>query len=121
MEDMLSLEKRIETELISYNGKMGIYIDDLKGHKIEFNSLEKFETASSIKSFILVDLFEQAESGAKDLNEILKYEEEDYVDGSGVLNSLDVGVEMTAINLARLMIIVSDNVATNIIIRYLGI
>lgn len=121
MKDVLSLEERIKTELISYNGKMGIYIDDLKGHKIEFNSLEKFETASSIKSFILMDLFEQVENGTKDLNEILTYEKEDYVDGSGVLNSLDSGVEMTAINIARLMIIVSDNVATNIMIRYLGI
>lgn len=119
--DKMSLESRIKAELTSYAGKMSIYINDLKGNKIQINSHEKFETASSIKVFILADLFKQSEEGKKDLNEKLTYTKINYVNGSGVLNSLDEGVEMTAINFARLMIIVSDNIATNILIDYLGL
>lgn len=119
--DKMSLESRIKAELTSYAGKMSIYVNDLKGNKVEINSHEKFETASSIKVFILADLFKQSEEGKKDLNEKLTYTKRNYVNGSGVLNSLDEGVEMTAINFAKLMIIVSDNIATNILIDYLGL
>lgn len=119
--DKLSLEARIKAELTSYNGKMSIYVNDFSGNKIEINSNEKFETASSIKSFILLDLFKQVEDGTKSLNEKLVYTKKNYVNGSGVIQSLDEGVEMNAVNFAKLMIIVSDNIATNIIIDYLGL
>ena len=119
--DKLSLEARIEAELISYAGKMCVYVNDFKGNTIEIGADEKFETASCIKTFILADLFSQVENGTKDLYEKLKYTKKNYINGSGVIQSLDEGVEMTAINFAKLMIIVSDNVATNILIDYLGI
>ncbi len=119
--DKLSLEARIKAELTSYAGKMSIYVNDLKGNTIEMGIDEKFETASCIKSFILADLFKQVEDGTKDLYEKLIYTKENYINGSGVIQSLNEGLEMTAINFATLMIIVSDNVATNILIDYLGI
>lgn len=118
---MLSLLDRIKAELISYNGKMGIYIDDFKGNKVEINTDEKFETASTIKTFILIDLFHQVHEGTKSLCDKLIYTHENKIDGSGVLQSLDFGVEMSVKNVATLMIIVSDNVATNMIIDYLGL
>lgn len=117
----ISLENRIKAELTSYNGKMGVYIDDFKGNKVEINADEKFETASTVKTFILMDLFEQVHNKTKSLDEILEYTKENMIEGSGVLQSLDLGVKMTAKNFAILMIIVSDNVATNILIDYLGI
>jgi beta-lactamase class A len=120
MDNML-LVNRIKAELTSYNGKMGVYIDDFKGSKIEIDADEKFEAASSIKTFILIDLFQQVHDKTKSLDEILKYTEENKIDGSGVLQSLDFGVEMKVKNFATLMIIVSDNIATNIIIDYLGL
>ena len=45
----LTLEQRIEAELKSYDGTMGLYIDDLKGNVITRFPDEKFETASTIK------------------------------------------------------------------------
>jgi len=119
--DKMLLANRIKAELTSYNGKMGIYIDDFKGGKIEIDSDETFEAASSIKTFILIDLFQQVHDGTKSLDEKLKYTEENKIDGSGVLQSLDFGVEMNAKSFATLMIIVSDNVATNVMIDYLGL
>ena len=120
MDNML-LTNRIKAELTSYNGKMGVYIDDFKGNKIEIDSHGSFEAASSIKTFILIDLFQQVHDGTKSLDHRLVYTEENKIDGSGVLQSLDFGVEMKVKNFATLMIIVSDNVATNIMIDYLGL
>ena len=77
--DKLSLEARIEAELISYAGKMCVYVNDFKGNTIEIGADEKFETASCIKSFILADLFSQVENGTKDLYEKLKYTKKNYI------------------------------------------
>lgn len=117
----ITLLDRIKAELLSYDGLMGIYINDFKGNKIELNIDEKFETASTVKSYILGCLFDEAEKGHKHLDDMLTYTKDAFVDGSGLLRSLDVGVTMTVKNIATLMIIVSDNIATNMIIDYLGI
>ena len=51
MDKRLTLEKRIEAELASYDGQMGIYISDLKGNVITKDADEPFETASTIKTY----------------------------------------------------------------------
>lgn len=117
----LSLKSRIEAEVYNFSGKIGLYANDFNGNIIEINSNEKFETASTIKVFILAELYRQIHEGKIDSNEILKYNEENYVVGSGVLRSLDPGVEMTAKSVATLMIIISDNIATNMLIERLGV
>ncbi len=100
---------------------MGIYINDLKGNVIMMNADEKFETASTIKVYILAALFEAIENGKASLSDMLEYKDSHTIDGSGILNSLEVGTVLSVKNLATLMIIVSDNIATNILIDYLGV
>lgn len=121
MDERLSLEKRIEVELKSYDGTMGIYINDLKGNVITMNADEPFETASTIKVYILAALFDAIEKGKASLSDMLEYKATHTIDGSGVMNSLEVGTVLSVKNLATLMIIVSDNIATNILIDYLGV
>ena len=117
----LTLEKRVEAELKSFSGQMSVYANDFRGNVIEINADEKFETASCIKLFILADLFNQIHKGQKSLDDILEYEESNYINGSGILKNLDMGIKMTVKNFATLMIIVSDNIATNMMIDYLGV
>ncbi len=117
----LTLEKRIEAELASYDGFMGIYADDFHGNVISVGADEKFETASTIKVYVLASLFDQIEKGNASLEDMLTYKKEHVIDGSGVLCSLDVGTELRVKDVATLMIIVSDNIATNMIIDYLGL
>lgn len=117
----ITLEERIQAELASYNGTLGIYVNDFQGNKVEINIDEKYETASCVKTFILGTLFDEVEKGRKSLQDILVYTKENEIEGSGVLVSLDYGVELSVKNVATLMIIVSDNVATNMMIDYLGI
>lgn len=119
--DKLSLESRIKAEVYNFSGKIGLYANDFKGNIIEINSDDKFETASTIKVFVLAELYKQIHEKKIDPNKILKYEKENYVVGSGILRDLDYGIEMTAKSFATLMIIISDNIATNILIDLLGI
>ncbi len=119
--DKLSLESRINAEVYNFSGKIGLYANDFKGNIIEINSDDKFETASTIKVFVLAELYKQIHEKKIDPNKILKYEKENYVVGSGILRDLDYGIEMTAKSFATLMIIISDNIATNILIDLLGI
>lgn len=121
MDERLSLENRIGVELKSYDGLMGIYINDLKGNVIRINAEEKFETASTIKLFVLAALFERVEKGELALSDLLEYRPEHVIDGSGILNSLEIGTKLSLKNVATLMIIVSDNIATNMLIDFLGV
>ena len=121
MDTRLTLEKRIEAELQSYDGMMGIYADDFHGNIISIGADEKFETASTIKTYILACLFDEVEKGNADLEKLLTYEKRHFVDGSGILCALKAGVTMRIRDIATLMIIVSDNIATNMLIEYLGV
>jgi beta-lactamase class A len=120
MDSRLTLEKRIEAEIMSYDGKMGIYLDDFHGNVIAVHADEAFETASTIKTYILACLFDEVEKGKKSLEDIIEYKEEHVVDGSGVLGALEPGVMFRVKDAATFMIIVSDNIATNMMIDYLG-
>lgn len=117
----LTLEKRIAAELYSYQGKMSIFADDLHGNTVAIGAEELFETASVIKAFILAVLYQLAEEGAVSLDDVITYEASQYVDGSGMLRALGVGAQLKVRDTATMMIICSDNIATNMIIDYLGL
>ena len=121
MDKNMTLEKRIAAELYSYQGKMSVFVDDLQGHTVEIGADEKFETASTIKAFILAALYLQVSRGKASLEEEITYEESQFVDGSGMLRALGVGAKLKVKDTATMMIICSDNIATNMIIDYLGL
>ena len=121
MDSRFTLEKRIQAELASYDGKMCLYADDFHGNIIGLGADERVETASTVKVYILASLFWQVELGRASLEDMIPYEEKHVVDGSGVLCALEPGASFRVKDAATLMIIVSDNIATNMIIDYLGI
>lgn len=117
----MTLEKRIEAELYSYRGQMSVFVDDLHGSTVEIGADEKFETASVIKAYILAALYWCAEQGRADLDALIEYKPEHFVDGSGMLRALGAGARLRVRDTATMMIICSDNIATNMIIDYLGL
>lgn len=117
----LTLEKRIAAELYSYQGTMSIYADDLHGNIIAIGANERFETASVIKAYILAALYQMVQEGRASLSDEIVYEQSQYVDGSGMLRALGVGARLKVKDTATMMIICSDNIATNMVIDYLGL
>lgn len=87
----------------------------------ERRSRERFPAASLIKIPVLIYLLQECEAGNASLAETVRLKGEDKVGGSGVLLELHEGIHLTLQDLASLMIVVSDNTATNLLIDRLGI
>ena len=121
MDKHMTLEKRIAAELYSYHGQMSVFVDDLRGRTVEIGADETFETASTIKAYILAALYLQAGRGKASLDQTITYRPEHFVDGSGMLRALGVGAALKVRDAATMMIICSDNIATNMVIDYLGL
>jgi beta-lactamase class A len=103
-------------------GVMGLVVEDLTGeYRFAFNEDRQFAQASAIKIPILMTLLKHAEEGKVDLREMHWIEKKHQVAGSGVLSELgDHTTQMSTEDLAVLMILVSDNTATNILIDLVG-
>ncbi len=77
-------------------------------------------TASTIKLAIMVECFYEAEQGKLNWDEKLKLTNNEKVSGTGVLQDLSDGDEFPVRDLMHLMIMVSDNTATNLILNRIG-
>jgi beta-lactamase class A len=104
------------------DGVLGVAILDLTtGQKYFLHADEVLPTASSIKIAILAELYRQAQQGKIKLGDLYTLQSSDLVAGSGIANALTPGVtRLTIRDVAALMISVSDNSATNIIIDRIG-
>jgi len=105
------------------DGVLGVYVLDLtNGNTLASNADEVFPTASTIKIAILAELFHQAQQGKLNLNDIYTLKSSDLVGGSGISSAFTPGVtKLTLRDLAALMISVSDNSMTNVIIDRVGL
>ena len=102
-------------------GVVGVAARHLEtGHSIEHNAGEAFFTASTFKVPILAEVYRQVDVGTLDLSQRVELTDALRVPGSGVLRELDNGVAPTLHDLAMLMIIVSDNLATDILYHTAG-
>ena len=117
------LDATIQTESRNLDGILGAYVLDLAtGNSIALNADETFPTASTIKIAILAELFHQAQLGKLNLNEPYVLQSKDLVGGSGIASVLTPGTtKLTLRDVAALMISVSDNSMTNVIIDRVGL
>jgi beta-lactamase class A len=105
----------------SYGGHLGMMATDLKtGEVIGYNESEKFPTASVIKLPIMAAFFAQVDAGKIDTAMRVRLSADDKKPGSGILQSLDGGAEITLLDAVRLMIVLSDNTATNLVLDRMG-
>jgi len=77
-------------------------------------------TASTFKVYLLAALYAADAAGRLSLDERVEYRAADHTQGSGVLKLLAPGLKLTLRDLARLMIVISDNASTNLVMRALG-
>lgn len=108
---------RIEALATATGGIIGVSATQLgSGRHLAYHEDELFPTASVIKLPLLVTLYEDAQDGRIDLAERVVYREDTRVAGSGVLQYLDPGLALTLRDLAVLMMTVSDNTATDLLL-----
>jgi len=115
------LEEQVNRKAREFPGVAGISVKDLtRGDGFAIRGDEEFPAASSIKIHILTQLLLREERGEIDLSERVRLVPEMRVPGSGVLTYLEGEVELSWRDIAILMIIASDNTATNLCIDLAG-
>src|ERR1700722_1252926 len=104
-------------------GVVGVSVVDLTGgERFGFNEDNIFPQASAIKIPVLMEIYKQAGEGKFKLSDTRRIKKSDMTGGSGILCELGDGtVELTLHDLCVLMIVLSDNTATNLLIDLAGI
>ena len=104
------------------DGAMGVEILDLtNGHALSLNADDVFPTASSIKIAILAEFYRQVQQGKLKFTDIYTLQASDLVGGSGISGAFTPGItKLTLRDVAALMISVSDNSMTNVLIDRIG-
>jgi beta-lactamase class A len=113
-------ERRVQEIASRLDGVVGyVFVDLTSGERITRLERETFPTASTIKLAIVYELFKQAAEGKIRLDETITLDRGKAVGGSGVL--FELGTPTLSIHdYAALMVTLSDNTATNILIDRLG-
>lgn len=116
------LDAQIKTIAAVHRGHVAIYAHNLKtGETASLQPDEPVQTASVIKMGILLDAAEQIREGKATLDERVTLTKPNQVQGSGVLGELTPPIELTFGDVLTLMVVLSDNTATNVAIDRLGL
>ncbi len=116
------LESNISDIDRDLDGVMGVAVLDLtSGKKFLLHGDEVFPQASSIKTALLAELYRQAQAGKLKLTDMYTVQAADLVPDSSIMGGLTPGVtRVTLRDLATMMVAVSDNSATNVLIDRVG-
>lgn len=119
---MARLKPQLEARIARHGGVVGVTVIDLPtGEKLSIRGDQPFPSASVIKLPILVELFHQLQRGPLKWSDPVTMLAADQRPGSGVLQFLSTPHQLTIGDAATLMIILSDNSATNLVIEKVGI
>jgi len=115
------MTNRIATIVEAFRGQMGVAAINLRtGEVLAVNADARFPTASTIKTAVMVEAWQQAADGRLPMATRIVLRDLDKVGGSGVLRGLGEGLSLSVGDLIHLMIVLSDNTATNMLIERLG-
>lgn len=118
----MTIEQRISEIAAGCGGSVSVAVRNIgNAADISINDREVMSSASIIKVPMLVEALRQARDGELDLDMEIVLADEHRVRGSGVLRYLHAGTRLTMMDLLWLMIVVSDNTATNIVMDIIGI
>jgi beta-lactamase class A len=111
----------IERTTRSVNATWGIYVKSLEtSEEIAIDADRQMETMSTIKIPLMVEVLEQIKAGKFALTDRYTFVQADSQPGTGTIQRLDPGAVMTVKDLITMMIIVSDNTATEVLYRMVG-
>ncbi len=121
--DPSSLEERIAPIAKAHKGKIAVAVKGLRTtDEYYLNADEPMPTASLIKLAVMVDTYWQADEGKVSLDKTLTLKKEDKVPGSGILTyNFSDGTTFPLRDAVRLMMVYSDNTATNMVLDQIGL
>jgi len=117
------LERQLQNLMRSISGEIGVAIKHLEsGQELLINGETLFPMASVFKIPVLVEVLAQVKEGKFSLDDEVNIEKKDQHLGSGILSDLVApGVKLSIRNLIQLMMMVSDNSATDILLDKVGV
>jgi beta-lactamase class A len=118
----LGLEAQIK-QLASKDSDLGLQvmvIDVDGGNYVNINGGAAIASASTIKLPILVAFLQDVDAGKIRLDEMLEMTSDVKASESGSLQYQPLGTKLSALETAKIMIVSSDNTATNMVIKRLG-
>ena len=115
------LDTRIRKEIAPFKGKVFIYAKNLDtGATYIYNGDERVRTASTIKIAVMIEAWARVAEGKVKWTDELVLTKAARYGGSGILPELSDGLHLTLQDCVRLMMTLSDNTATNMVLDYLG-
>src|SRR6266478_4208985 len=114
------LDTLVRSEIAPFKGKVFLFAKNLDtGQEYSFNGDERVKTASTIKIAVMIEAFARvAEGRAKWTDELVLTKAARY-SGSGILPELGDGLRLPLRDCVNLMMLISDNTATNMVLDYL--
>jgi beta-lactamase class A len=117
-----ALQEKLTVLAGKHHGRVALYAKQLNtGKSVELDAHRPVQTASVIKLTILFEAMEQVRAGKARWDEKLTLAKGDAVSGSGVLMFFDAPMQLTLKDVLTMMVIVSDNTATNLAIDRFGV
>ena len=116
-----NLDSRVHAAINSLQGKVSLFAKNLDtGVTYSLNGDERVRTASTIKIAVMIEAFARVADGrAKWTDELVLTQAARYA-GSGILPELGDGLRLSLRDCVRLMMTLSDNTATNMVLDYLS-
>ncbi len=117
-----TLSERVRSLAAQHHGDVALYAENLSTHEtVSIAPDMPVQTASVIKLTILYEALEQIRSGVAHWNDPIVLRAVDQVPGSGVLLFYDTPMQLTLKDALTMMVVMSDNTATNLVIDDLGL
>lgn len=112
-----ALDARIKAETAKFKGTVALFAKNLDtGNSYGLNADERVRTASTIKTAIMVEAFARVAEGKSKWSDELVLTEAKKQQGSGILMEFGEGLKLTLRDAVTLMIVLSDNTATNLVL-----
>ncbi|HEY5443691.1 MAG TPA: serine hydrolase [Pyrinomonadaceae bacterium] len=114
------LDDQVKALVASFKGKVTLYAKNLDtGETYALNADERVRTASTIKIAVMIEAFARVNEGKAKWTDQVVLTKEKKVSGSGILSELSDGLHLTLRDAVNLMMMLSDNTATNLVLDVL--
>ncbi len=117
-----SLQDQLHAIVAEHHGDVALFAENLKTHEtVAISADTPVQTASVIKLAILYEALDQVRSGKAHFDDKITLTKTDQVPGSGVLLFFDTPLSLTLKDVLTMMVVMSDNSASNLAMDHLGI